>query len=132
MKMKMKMGPVAQFLLIGFAVGVIAPFFLSLCLFGTTLQMFMQAPAPTPGYWSGAATAAPTAVPARAQVVTSAALSHAGGAVFVLWSLVGAFAGEAVGNRWPGNPWSKTTRAWIGAIALCVVFNVVAMWFYLP
>ncbi len=131
--MKMKMGPVAQFLLIGFAVGVIAPFFLSLCLFGTTLQMFMQAPAPTPGFWSGAPTAGPTPVPSQVQKVGSAALGRQGGAVFVLWSILGALAGEAVGSRWPGgDPMHQTRREVIGAVLGAVIFSLVALFLFLP
>ncbi len=128
---KIKLGPIAQFILIGAAVGIVAPFFLSLCLFGTTLQVFMVGE-PTPGFWSGAPTPQATAVPGHVQVAASKALGRGGGSVFVLWSLVGAYAGEAIGNRWTGHPWHKTRRAWLGAALLCVIFNVVAMWIFLP
>ncbi len=92
----MKFERIAQFVLIGLGVGIVAPFFLSLCLFGSTLQVFMVG-APTPGFWSGAPTPGPTPVPSQVQQVSSAALNWGGGAVFVLWSILGALAGEAVG-----------------------------------
>ncbi len=130
--MKLKLGPVAQFLAIGVLVGSIAPFFLSLCLFGTTLQVFMAAE-PTPGYWSGAATPMPTAVPGQLQVWTSAALAHGQGAAFVVWGILGALAGEAVGDRWPGgHPWQRGRRAWLGAIAGSLLFSMVALFIFLP
>jgi hypothetical protein len=37
----MRLGPLAQFLTIAAAVGIIAPFFLALGVFGTTLQTFV-------------------------------------------------------------------------------------------
>ncbi len=122
-----KLGRAAQFVLIGCGVGLVAPFFLSLCLFGSTLQVFM-AGEPTPGFWSGAATAAPTAVPGPVQAMTSAALHHGGGSVFVLWSILGALAGEVVGGKWPGgHPWHRTRREIVGAIFGGLLFTVVAL-----
>ncbi len=128
----MKFSRIAQFILIGLGAGIVAPFFLSLCLFGTTLQVFMVG-APTAGFWSGAPTAGPTPVPGRVQAVSSAALSRGGGAVFALWSVVGALVGEAVGGRWPGgHPWSRTRREIIGAILGAVIFSAIAIFIFLP
>jgi hypothetical protein len=112
----MKLRSIATFLMIGAAVGILVPFFLSLCLFGTTFQSFM------PGYWSGAPTAAPTAPPSRVQVMTNAALTSSGGVLFVLGSVLGAYAGEAVAFRRRDKVWHATRNAWLGAIAGSVIF----------
>jgi MFS family permease len=118
----MKIGPITQFILIGVVVGTFLPFFVALCLFGTTLQSFVVAPAPTGGFYSGSATPVPTRVPSKAEVWTGTVLSSGGGVGFVLWSLLGAFAGEAVAVwRW-GKEWGGTRRAWLGAVAGCVIF----------
>ena len=128
----MRLGRVAQFVLIGCGAGLVAPFFLSLCLFGSTLQVFM-AGAPTPGYWSGAPTAAATPVPGQVQQVGSAALSRGGGAGFVLWSIIGALAGEALGSRWPGgHPWHQARREIMGAILGALLFSVIAIFIFMP
>ena len=118
----MKFGPRTQFLFIGAVVGIVAPFFLSLCLFGTTLQTFVAGAQPTPGYWSGAPTAAPTHPPSQVQVWTSAAFSSAGGAIFVLWSVLGAYAGEGLAVwRWR-KEWDATRRAWLAAAVGSFIF----------
>src|SRR5512142_329189 len=109
----MKSGPIAQFILIGIGVGMVAPFFLSLCLFGSTLPVFLSAQ-PTPGFWSGAPTPSPTPIPSRAQVVANAALHRGGPVSFVLVSVLGALAGEALGARLPGHAWHRTRRAILG------------------
>ncbi|HTP00706.1 MAG TPA: hypothetical protein VMJ64_04975 [Anaerolineales bacterium] len=113
----MKIRAVAQFILIGTAVGVLTPFFLSLCLFGTTFQTFMAGPQPTPGYWSGAPTAAPTAAPNSVQVWTNTTLTSSGGVGFVLWSMLGAFLGEAVAVRRSAQDLHPTRNLWLGALA---------------
>ncbi len=128
----MKIGPVGQFLIIGAAVGILAPFILSLCLFGAPLQMFLAAPQPTPGYWSGAPTAAPTPIPSAVKVWTNSALTSTGGAVFVLWSVVGAFVGEAVAVRRWGKDWDATRKAWLGAVVGSILFNGIAVCGLLP
>jgi hypothetical protein len=124
---KMKFGPIGQFLIKGFAVGVLAPYLLSLCLFGTTLQTFVAGAQPTPGYWSGAATPVPTAVPSAVQVWSGNAFSAAGGALFVVWSSVGAFAGEGFAVRRWGKEWDATRRAWLGALAGSFLFMAMAL-----
>ncbi len=118
----MKLRPIATFLMIGAVVGILVPFFISLCLFGTTFQSFMAGPQPTPGYWSGAPTAVPTAPPSQVQVWTNAGLTSGGGGVFVLWSMLGAFAGEAVALRRRDRAWHATRNAWLAAIAGSVIF----------
>ena len=123
----MKIGPLRQFLLIGFAVGVIAPFFMSVCLFGTTLQTFVQGAGPTPGYWSGAPTAAPAPPPSPVQVWTGNAFSAAGGALFVLWSVLGAFAGQTFAAWKWRDEWHATRRAWLAAAAGSFVFMGVTL-----
>jgi hypothetical protein len=55
----MKLGPIVQFLLRGAAAGALAPFVLSICLYSVPLQTRILEAQPTPGYWSGAPTAAP-------------------------------------------------------------------------
>jgi hypothetical protein len=117
------MRSIAQFLLIGLLVGVITPFFISLCLFGTTLQTFVAAPQPTTGYyWSGAPTPVPTRVPSPVRVWTGTAFSSAGGAVFLLWSILGACIGEAAALRWLRVDWDKVRKAGVGAIAGSLIF----------
>lgn len=123
----MKIGPINRFLLIGAVVGAILPFVLSMCLFGTSLQSFLASPQPTPGFWSGAATPMPTPVPSRVQVWTNTTFTSAGGTVFVVWSVLGAFAGEALAVRRAIEPWDKTRNAWLGAIAGSVVFIGIAV-----
>lgn len=122
----MKIGPITQFLIKGIVVGTIAPFFLSLCLFGTTLQVFLEG-APTPGYWSGAPTAVPTRVPSPAQAWTGKTFKSAGGAFFVLWSILGAFAGEAIAVRRWGKDWNATRNAWLGALAGSFIFMGISL-----
>ena len=123
----MKLGPIAQFLLKGFTVGVLAPYFLSLCLFGTTLQTFVAGAQPTAGYWSGAPTPQPTSVPSPVQVWAGNAFSSSGGGLFVLWSLVGAFTGEGFAVRRWGKEWDATRRAWLGALAGSFLFMAIAL-----
>ena len=123
----MKIRPIAQFLLIAAVVGFLVPYFVSLCLFGTTLQSFVAGAQPTPGYWSGAATAAPTRAPSPVQVWTGAALGFGGGAVFVLWSVIGAVIGEGIAAwRW-GKEWDATRRAWLGALAGSIIFIAITL-----
>ncbi len=118
----MKIRSIAQFVLIAGVVGLLVPYFVSLCLFGTTLQTFVAGAQPTPGYWSGAATAAPTRAPSAVQVWTGAALGSGGGGVFVLWSVIGALAGESIAVwRW-SREWDATRKAWLGALAGSVIF----------
>ena len=120
----MKTAP--QFLLRAALIGVLLPFFIALCVFGTTLQSFVS-PQPTAGYWSGAATPQPTAVPSPVRVWGATALSSASGGVFVLWSLLGALAGEGLAVwRW-GREWDASRRAWLGALAGSVTFIAVAL-----
>ena len=123
----MKTGPIRQFLIIGGAVGILLPFFFSLCLFGTSLQEFVAGAQPTPGYWSGAATPVPTPARSPVQVWTGTAFSSAGGAVFVLWSMLGAFAGEGIAVRRWGKDWGATRKAWLGAVAGSLLFIVVTL-----
>jgi hypothetical protein len=123
----MKIGPTTQFLIIGAVVGGIVPFFLAICLFGTTLQGFVANPQPTQGYWSGAPTPLATPVPSPVQAWTSQAFASGGGTVFVLWSILGAFAGEAVALRSWGKEWDRTRRAWLGAVAGSVIFIGIAL-----
>ena len=123
----MKIGPVTQFLIIGAVVGIIAPFIISICLFGTTLQSMVAGAVPTPGFLSGAATPMPTQVPNPVQVWTNDTFSAGGGAVFVLWSMLGAFAGEAIAvARWR-NEMDATRRAWLAALAGSIIFMVIAL-----
>ncbi len=117
----MRIGQIRQFLIIGLAVGAIAPFFLSVCLFGTTLQTFV-AGAPTAGFWSGAATAQPTRVPSPVQAWSRTTFSEAGGAFFVVWSVLGAFAGQAFAAwRWR-DEWHSTRRALFAAVVGSFLF----------
>jgi hypothetical protein len=125
--MRMKLGAVAQFLLIGTVAGVLTPFLLSLCLFGSTFQSFLAGPQPTPGYWSGAPTAAPTAAPSQLQVVSNTALTSAGGVVFVLWSMIGAFAGEAVAVWRYRNDWHATRITWAGAFTGSILLIMITL-----
>jgi hypothetical protein len=123
----MKIRPIAQFLLIAGIVGLLVPYFVSLCLFGTTLQTFVLGAQPTQGYWSGAATAAPTQAPSPVQVWTGTALSSGGGAIFVLWSVLGALAGEGIAAwRW-GKDWGATRKAWLGALAGSFIFIAITL-----
>jgi hypothetical protein len=123
----MKIGPITQFLIKGLVVGTLLPIIVSICLFGTTLQGFVAGPQPTPGFWSGAATPVPTQVPSRVQVWTSTTFSSAGGAVFLLWSVLGAYAGEALAVRRWGKEWNATRNAWLSAIAGSVIFVGIAL-----
>ncbi len=117
-----KLKSISQFLLIAVVAGIVIPYFFSLCLFGTTLQTFIQGAQPTPGYWSGAPTGVPTQVPSAVQVWTGSALSSSNGAFFVLWSFLGAVVGEGLAVwRWR-REWDATRRAWLGAIAGSFVF----------
>ncbi len=111
-----------QFFIIAGVVGIVLPFILTLCLFGTTLQTFVAGQAPTPGFWSGAPTAAPTRIPSPVQEWSRTAFSSADGAVFLLWSVLGACAGEAVALRVRRDPWIATRTAWLGAVAGSVIF----------
>ncbi len=120
-------GQIRQFILIGAAIGIVMPFFISVCLFGTTLQTFVAGAAPTPGYWSGAPTAAPTRAPSPVQVATGNAFSAAGGALFVLWSVLGAFAGQAIALRRSRDEINPTRNALLGAAAGSVVFIAVTL-----
>ena len=117
-----KLRQYGQFLLTGAAVGIMMPFVISMCLFGTTLQNFVAAPSPTQGYWSGAPTAAPTRPPGPIRTWTGNAFSTAGGAVFVLWSVLGALGGEALALRRWREDLNVAPKAWIGALAGSVVF----------
>ncbi len=127
----MRLAPIVQFLGIGAIVGLIVPFFLSLCMFGSTLPVFIAAE-PTPGYWSGAPTPVATAAPSQVQAWTSAALHRGGAAGSVLFSVLGALAGEAAGARLPGHPWHRTRRAWLGAIAGSIALSIAALLSFLP
>jgi hypothetical protein len=118
--------PITRFVIIGLAIGIILPVFLTLCLFGTTVGKFVANPEPTQGYWSGAATPAPTPVPGPVQVWTRNTISAANGAVFLLWSVLGAFGGEALAVR-RGREWDATRNAVLGAAAGSLVFVVIAV-----
>jgi hypothetical protein len=122
----MKLGPIAQFLLIGVVVGVLLPFILSVCLFSSTLQTFIASPLPTPGYWSGAPTPVPTPPPSHVQIVGGSVLRAAGGLVFVLGSILAACAGEAIAVR-RSKEWNATRNAWLGAMAGSVIFIGIAL-----
>ena len=115
-------GQIRQFILIGAAIGIFMPFFISVCLFGTTLQTFVAGAQPTPGYWSGAPTAAPTRAPSQVQVWTGNTFSAAGGAFLVVWSVLGAFAGEALALRRWREELNRIPYALLGALAGSVVF----------
>jgi hypothetical protein len=119
---KIKIGPIAQFILIGVVIGTCLPFVLSLCLFGTTLQSFVAGQPTASGTWSGAPTPEPTRVPGKVQAWTGTAFSSAGGLVYLLWSMLGAFAGEALAVRRWGKQWDGTRMAWLGAVAGSAVF----------
>jgi hypothetical protein len=127
----MKFRSITQFLIIGIVVGTFLPFFLSICLFGQTLQAFVAAPPPAGGFWSGAPTPMPTPVPSAVQVVTGTALSSAGGLGFVLWSVLGAFAGEALMVRRWGKDLGLTRMALFGAVVGSALFIVISL-FGLP
>jgi hypothetical protein len=122
----MKMWPIAKYLIIGAVVGTLVPYSLSFCLFGTQLQTFLAHPQPETGFWSGAPTPMPTAVPSPIQVWTTTTLTSSGGAFFVLWSVLGAFAGEAIAAR-RGDVWNATRQAWLGAIAGSIILNGLAL-----
>jgi hypothetical protein len=113
---------IGQFVLIGAAVGIVVPFFVSVCLFGTTLQTFVAGAQPTPGYWSGAPTAVPTRPPGPVQAATGKAFSAAGGALFIVWSMLGAFAGQAIGRRLSRDDINPLPKILLGAFAGSVVF----------
>jgi hypothetical protein len=122
-----RFGQAGQFILIGAVVGIIMPFFFSLCVFGTTLQTFVSGAGPTPGYWSGAPTAVPTRPPGPIRTWTGNAFSAAGGVVFILWSLLGALAGEAAAlRRWRGSL-TPTRDALLGAVAGSLVFIAITL-----
>lgn len=115
-------GKTGQFLMIGGVVGILMPFFVSVCLFGTTLQTFVSPPPPTAGYWSGAPTPVPTPPPGPIRTWTGNALSAAGGLFFILWSVLGALAGEALALRRWGNELNPGRYALLGAATGSVVF----------
>lgn len=111
-----------QFLLIGIGVGMVLPFFVSICLFGTTLQTFVVAPQHTAPFWSGAPTPEPTPIPTPLRAWTNRTLSSGGGAVYILWSVLGALAGEAIAiRRWRAAR-HATRMALLGAIVGCTIF----------
>jgi hypothetical protein len=113
---------VLQFLVIGVGVGTFLPFFVSICLFGATLQTFVVAPEHTTAFWSGAPTPEPTPVLTPLRAWTNRTLSSGGGAVYILWSVLGAFAGEAIALRRWGQSHRATRMALLGAITGCVIF----------
>jgi hypothetical protein len=123
----MKFGRIAQFIITGGVVGTLLPFFVSLCLFGTTLQTFVSPPQHTTAFWSGAPTPEPTPIPGPVQAWTSRTLSSGGGIVYLLWNVLGAYAGEAVALRRLGQQLGATRRAWLGAVAGCVIFMGIAL-----
>ncbi len=114
-------------MLIGGAVGVLVPFLMSLCLFGSTFQTFLAGPQPTPGYWSGAPTGSPTPVPNPVQVATNTALTSANGVGFLLWSMLGAFAGEGIAVRRFGRDFHATRNAWLGAAAGSILLVLITL-----
>ncbi len=128
----LKISALTRFLLIGAAVGTLVPFTLSLCLFGTTLQSFVSGAGPTPGYWSGAPTPVPTPVPGPVQTWTRQAFSTGGGAVYILGSMLGAFAGEALALRRNRKEPGANGRAVLGALAGSVVFIGISLCGFLP
>ena len=116
-----------HFLIVGAAVGIIMPFFISICLFGTTLQSFVAAPQPTAGFWSGAPTAVPAPPPGPIRTWTGNAFSAAGGVVFILWSVIGAFAGEALALRHWRDSLTPTRDALLGSAAGSIVFIFISI-----
>ena len=118
----MKFTRVLQFLVIGVGVGTFLPFFVAICLFGATLQTFVVAPEHTTPFWSGAPTPEPTPVPTPLRAWTNRTLSSGGGAFYILWSVLGAFAGEAIALRRWGRSTRATRMALLGAISGCVIF----------
>ncbi len=122
---------IAEYLLIAVVAGVLVPYFFALCLFGTTLQTFIQGVQPTPGYWSGAPTGAPTAVPSAVQVWTEGTLSSANGAFLVVWSFAGALVGEGFARwRW-GNDWHAGRKIWLGALVGSFLFIGITLFGFL-
>lgn len=127
----MKPDQLPRFLLIACVVGMLLPFFVSICLFGQTLQSFVAPPKHEQVFWSGAPTPVPTPVPGPVQAWTGTALSLQGGVIFVLWSILGACAGEATALRLPGKARAARRKAWLGAIAGSIVFIGISL-FGLP
>jgi hypothetical protein len=127
----MKFRSIAQYLIIGAAIGTFLPFVLSICLFGETLQAFVAAPPPPRVFWSGAPTPVPTPVPSQVQVVTGTALSSAGGLGFVLWSVLGACVGEALAIRLWGKYPGGARIALFGAVVGSIIFIGISL-FGLP
>ena len=124
--MKLQLAPLGRFILVGSAVGILLPFIISLCLFSSTLQSFIAPAAPTAGYWSGAVTPQPTAIPSPVQVAGGSALRFGGGLAYVLWSVVGAFAGEAVALG-RSKEWNRPRNAWFGAAIGSLLFIGIAV-----
>jgi hypothetical protein len=118
----MKLARVFPFLVIGVGVGTLLPFFVSICLFGTTLQTFIVAPQHTTPFWSGAPTPEPTPIPSPLRAWTGRTFSSGGGAVYILWSVLGALAGEAIALRRWSRARHATRMAWLGAITGCIIF----------
>ena len=118
---------ISHFLILGVVVGTLVPTALSMCLFGTTVQSFVAGPTPAGGFWSGAPTPVPTPIPSPAQVWTKKTFSAANGAVFLLWSVLGACAGEGLALRRWGKDENAARNAWLGALAGSVVFVGIAV-----
>lgn len=116
----------AQYLVVGIAVGALLPFAVSVCVFSTTYQGLLS-PAPTQGFWSGAATPAPTAIPNPVVVQTGSALRSGGGWLFLVGSIVAALVGEALALRGFRLIWENMRAGMLAAVAGSVVFIAVAL-----
>ncbi len=115
-------GRFGRFAIIAAVIGIAAPFLISVCLFGSTLQSFVSGAQPTPGYWSGAPTAVPTPVPGPVQAWTRSAFSASGGALFIVWSVLGALGGEALALYRARDELNPVPHALLGALAGSLVF----------
>lgn len=128
----MRIGPLIRFLLTGLVVGTLAPFALSLCLFGTTLQTFVTGGPPAAGFWSSAPTPTPTPIPSQIQAWSRQTVGSSGGAFLVLWSVLGAWIGQGLALRLQGQDPRTGRWALTGAAAGSAMFIGIALLGFLP